>query len=115
MKSSVPSRRALPILSSALSLLLVWGFANSGCTAFESADESRGDAATADDGAADGSGHSEAGTSYRDIVLVDGPRAYWRLGEAPGELVAKDETGHGFDGTYAGLGEQGIAGAIAWD
>jgi hypothetical protein len=124
MKSSGPTWRALPVLSSALASLLVWGFANYGCTSFGSAGERQADAATADDGAADGarydgaadgSGHPEAGTSYRDIVLSDRPLAYWRLGETPPEIHAHDETGNGNDGLYVGDITLGAPGAIAGD
>jgi hypothetical protein len=101
MRSAVPTRRALPILSSAL--------------AFESADESGRDAATADDGAADGGVRSDAGMSYRDVVLADHPVAYWRFGEASGEIKAHDETGNGNDGTYVGNVTLGGPGAIAGD
>jgi hypothetical protein len=38
--------------------------------------------------------------TYRDVVLADGPIAYYRLAEASGS-VAKDETGN-HDGTYGG-------------
>jgi len=40
------------------------------------------------------------GNSYRDLVMSDGPAAYWRLGEASG-LTAKDETGK-YPGGYQG-------------
>jgi hypothetical protein len=49
------------------------------------------------------------GTSYRDEVLADGPRAYWRLGESAG-TTAVDQTGAN-PGTYGGgvtLGRPGV-------
>src|SRR5262245_7005821 len=62
------------------------------------------DAAIVADGDADrdapGSSSSDAGLTYRAIVLADAPVAYWRLGEAPGEITAHDETGNGNDGRY---------------
>lgn len=39
--------------------------------------------------------------SYRDTILGDGPRGYWRLGEKPGATVAGDELGN-LPGVYTG-------------
>lgn len=41
------------------------------------------------------------GPAYRDIVMEDGPVAYWRLSETSG-TVATDETTNNLDGTYTG-------------
>jgi len=60
-------------------------------------------------------GSANAGRSYRDIVMEDRPVAYWRLGEAPGELRARDETGNGNEGTFVGGVTRGAEGAIAGD
>jgi hypothetical protein len=57
------------------------------------------------------------GVTYRDMVLGDDPVGYWRMGEAPGELLAADELGTS-PGVYLdGEGETalGEAGAIAGD
>ena len=54
----------------------------------------------------------DAPPTYRDVVLGDGPSAYWRLGDSGG--VAVDELGAN-DGTYSGACGFGIAGAIAGD
>lgn len=42
-----------------------------------------------------------ANLRYRSVVIADSPLAYWRLGESAGP-AAVDETGNGYDGTYAG-------------
>jgi hypothetical protein len=61
-----------------------------------------------------GGASSDAGSStYRDVVLSDGPVAYWRLGE-PSGTIAKDELGL-HDGVYLGQVRLGVAGAIAGD
>jgi hypothetical protein len=52
-------------------------------------------------------------TSYRDEVMTDAPRAYWRLGESSG-TVAASETGTNAAGYLRGVG-LGAAGAIAGD
>jgi len=62
-------------------------------------------------------GHSSAntfqiGTSYRDEVIADGARAYWRLGESSGATAA-DSAGTN-TGTYGGgvtLGQPGVLSA----
>jgi Concanavalin A-like lectin/glucanases superfamily len=41
------------------------------------------------------------GAPYRAAVLGDQPRAYWRLDEQPGAIVAEDER-HGLPGAYRG-------------
>jgi peptidoglycan/xylan/chitin deacetylase (PgdA/CDA1 family) len=51
--------------------------------------------------------------SYSSVVLGDGPRGYWRLGDASG-TVARDETG-AFAGTYTGGALLGRPGALAGD
>jgi large repetitive protein len=63
-------------------------------------------------------GHSSAnvftvGTSYRDEVLADGPRAYWRLGETTGTTAA-DQTGSN-PGSYGGSFSLGQPGALSAD
>src|SRR5262249_35831706 len=66
-------------------------------------DAGRGDAPSGEASIAPGddAATGDSGTSYRAVVLADQPVAYWRLGEASGALHARDETGHGHDGTYA--------------
>lgn len=44
-------------------------------------------------------GTSGSTQSYKDVVLADGPVAYWRLDETSGSTAA-DETGNGNTGTY---------------
>lgn len=76
-------------------------------------DATSGDAATTD--ASDsGFDSSDAATTYRDLVLSDGPVGYWRLGEATGITIA-DESGHGREATLAGGVSLGQPGAIADD
>ena len=51
-----------------------------------------------------------AAATYRDAVMADAPRAYWRLGEASGTGAA-DQTSFANTGTYQGspaLGQAGI-------
>lgn len=48
---------------------------------------------------------------YRDLIVADGPIAYWRLGETAG-TVAVDEMGN-TDGVYEGACQHGAAGAVA--
>lgn len=48
-----------------------------------------------------GGGNVSAGSeAYRELVLSDGPIAYWRLGESSIAKSAHDETGNGHVGTY---------------
>jgi hypothetical protein len=72
-----------------------------------------GNAGTATDGSAREGGASAS--AYRAAVLADSPLAYWRLGEAVGSTIARDETGHGHDGTVNANVVFGSAGAIAGD
>lgn len=58
-------------------------------------------------------GCEAAKRDYPAAVLADAPVAYWRLGEDTGPQ-AKDATGHGHDGSYAGTHVR-VAGAIACD
>jgi hypothetical protein len=58
---------------------------------------------------------SDSGMSYRELVFCDRPAAYWRLGEAPGDIRARDETGNGNDGTYVGGISLQQGGAISGD
>jgi hypothetical protein len=55
-----------------------------------------------------------AGASYRDEVVADSPRAYWRLGETSG-TNAVDQTGNGNTGTYLGGPSLDQPGALAGD
>jgi Concanavalin A-like lectin/glucanases superfamily len=60
----------------------------------------------------------DAGQGYPEVVLSDGPIAYFRLGESPvgdaGSVSAKDEVGN-FVGHYEGQVDLAVAGAIAGD
>lgn len=49
--------------------------------------------------------------AYRDVVMADGPRAYWRLGETSG-TVAADETAAHSSGAYQNGVTLGTAGAV---
>lgn len=51
--------------------------------------------------------------SYQEVVLADGPEAFWRFGESEGN-AALDSSGHGRNGTYSGL-TLGQPGAIVGD
>jgi len=51
---------------------------------------------------------------YRELVLADGPIAYWRLGESSGTAAA-DETGNGHTGTYSGSPGLAAAGLLVND
>jgi hypothetical protein len=53
------------------------------------------------------------GTTYRDVVLADGPNSYWRLGESTGTTAA-DQRGAN-PGTYNGGVALGQAGALTGD
>ena len=60
-----------------------------------------GDGSTGVDAAADAKADADAAPpTYRDVVLADGPIAYYRLAETSGTF-AKDETGN-HNGTYSG-------------
>lgn len=50
---------------------------------------------------------------YRDAVLGDGPRGYWRLGETSGGAI--DETGNSAAGAYRGGVTLGVPGALIGD
>lgn len=52
--------------------------------------------------------------AYRDEVLADGPKLYWRLGETSGTTAA-DETANALSGTYDGTPRLGVAGGLAGD
>ena len=55
---------------------------------------------------------SAAGAAtYRDAVMADAPRAYWRLGEAAGTAAA-DQTAFGNTGSYQGSPKLGQAGIV---
>ena len=53
-------------------------------------------------------------TGYRDAVLADGPRGYWRLGESGGTTAA-DETPNASAGSYVGGPTLGVPSALATD
>jgi hypothetical protein len=52
--------------------------------------------------------------AYRQVVLADSPRAYYRLGEESG-TVAVDASGHAVDGRYDASSTLGRAGAVTGD
>ena len=49
--------------------------------------------------------------TYRDIILGDGPLAYWRLDDTG--TTAADFTGNGHTGTLTGAITEGVAGVTA--
>ena len=53
--------------------------------------------------------------AYEGEVTGDVPRAYWRLGEAAAETVARDATANAFNGTYEGAATRPVGGALAND
>lgn len=61
-----------------------------------------------------GGGGGSSGPTYAEMVLGDGPVAYWRLGEDT-TPTAVDATGNGHDGLYVGGVTIGVPGAIAGD
>lgn len=54
------------------------------------------------------------GASYRDVVMLDSPIAYYRLAEAPGTATAADETG-AHHGVYRNDPARAVPGAIITD
>jgi len=58
--------------------------------------------------------YGEARATYRDVVLGDGPVAYWRLGETTGSTLF-DETASHQDGTYANGVALGLPGVVVGD
>src|SRR5437899_2432732 len=78
------------------------------CSSFTSSSDETVDAgspspppvAPPSDAGADAIPDADAGGSYRDLVLGEGPLAYWRLGQSVGGQFA-DETGHGYALTFA--------------
>jgi hypothetical protein len=54
-------------------------------------------------------------SGYREMILGDGPIAYWRLGELSTSDAAYDETGNGHDGTYTAGVVLGRPGALFGD
>jgi RHS repeat-associated protein len=53
--------------------------------------------------------------SYKDVVAVDSPAAYWRLGEAQGATSAADAASSPDNGTYSNLPELGLSGPLSGD
>jgi hypothetical protein len=51
---------------------------------------------------------------YRNLVMAEGPRGYWRLGERTGSTAA-DETASASTGTYLGGAALGVPGALSGD
>lgn len=53
--------------------------------------------------------------TYSADVLADSPFLYWRLGDAPGSLVAADSSGNGRDGVLDDANSTSVAGLIVGD
>ncbi len=59
---------------------------------------------TSSSSSSSGAGGADAGPpTYRDIILADGPLAYWRLGEAQGPTIVDEVGQHPGAGTATGL------------
>jgi hypothetical protein len=58
---------------------------------------------------------ASAAADYSAVVLASKPLAYWRLNEPPGSTTAADDTGHGYNGTYASCVQLGLKGPIRDD
>jgi Concanavalin A-like lectin/glucanases superfamily len=61
----------------------------------------------------DGGEGGPPSTGYPEVVLKDGPVAYWRLDEPAGSSVAYDSTRNGNNAAYVGGVKLGVPGAIA--
>jgi len=68
---------------------------------------------TSSGGAAGGGGTAGSKPTYAEVVLSDGPSAYWRLGEGV-TPTAYDASGNGHDGIYKDV-VLSVPGAIAGD
>jgi hypothetical protein len=62
---------------------------------------------------ASGAGAGGSGSAYADLILSDGPLAYWRFGEPADALLVEDEVANK-DGTSTQV-VKGVPGAIAGD
>lgn len=60
-------------------------------------------------------GTGTGGSEYRTQVLADAPTAYWRMGDAEGQLVGVDETGNGMTGGVVDTDQFGFAGLLTGD
>ncbi|NCN39999.1 hypothetical protein GW916_01990 [bacterium] len=60
-------------------------------------------------------GVTVGGPNYQDLILSDGPRVYYRLGEQQGSDKAQDLSGQGNHGIYSGELSCGVGGAITGD
>lgn len=69
------------------------------------------DAGPFGDGAVSNEGSADSGASYRDLVLSDGPIAYWRLGEDAGPTL-RDESPAANGAKVSGSVTLGAPGAI---
>lgn len=84
------------------------------------ADDALADTGPAETGPADAGGDAsveggrDASSAYRDRVLADGPKGYFRLGEASGTTAA-DLAPAGAPGIYEGTLTLGVPGAIVGD
>ena len=82
-----------------------------GTTQSTSASESASSTTTSS--ASSGAGGADAGPpTYRDIVLADGPLAYWRLGDSHGPTIVDEVGGHPGSASTKGL-TSGVPGLIA--
>jgi hypothetical protein len=72
------------------------------------------DASEVNDGAAADASDGGPTSAYRALVMSDGPVMYLRLNDAPGSVVAKDETGN-YKPKIGGMVTFGTLGALAMD
>jgi hypothetical protein len=114
------SHRAVAIGSCASAIATIAAVVAIACDNFDALGTCFNRPCAADDGGAardgnvshDAMADSTATGGYRAAVMADGPVGYWRLGEPPGTLSAKDEIG-AHDGLYQGTLTLGAPGATS--
>lgn len=85
----------------------------SSTTSASSSASSTSAASSSATGGTGGSGGADAGPpTYRDIILADGPLAYWRLGDTQGPTIVDEVGQHPGTATVKGL-TYGVPGVLA--
>lgn len=114
--------RSMKIRECALGWVVL--FASTACIdvsdlVFDRSGDSGGQGGSAGGGAGAESSGGSGGKTYAQVVMEDGPAAYWRMGEAEGTSIASDASGSELDALYfAGDGgdiQRGVEGAIEGD
>jgi large repetitive protein len=88
---------------------------------FDRSGDPDGQGGSAGGGAGAGGGNGgTGGKTYAQVVMEDGPAAYWRMGEEDGTSIASDASGNALDALYFSSEEngeiqKGVPGAIAGD